>query len=377
MRMPATASLLPAGLRDMLAAESRQEARAVWQILCLMQANGYELVKPPLLEFEDTLLSGSGQSLARHSFRLMDSLSQQMMALRADMTPQIARVARSRLANAPRPLRLAYAGEVVRISGTQLRPERQSCQIGCELIGSDSIHADAEIILLAVEALRTIGVRGVSVDLNTPTLVLSLLQSYDYSQADADELAAAVERRHLTRVQRLGGEVSAIIDQLIACSGSVNTALPSLLAIGLPPAQRTQVEHLAAVVNLLKTAMPDLLLTIDCVERRGFEYQTGLSFTLFAETGEAGRGGRYLAGNEAATGFTLTTDNLVGVLDTDAPQEKVYLPGGTLPAIRASLQGRGYVTVQALEDNLPAGSEAARLGCRYTWDGSDIIPVED
>ena len=377
MRFPPASALLPAGLRDMLPPDAWAEAHAVWQTICHLTANGYELVKPPLLEFEDTLLSGSGQSLARHSFRLMDSLSQQMMALRADMTPQVARIAGSRLANAPRPLRLAYAGEVMRISGTQLRPERQSCQIGCELIGSDSIHADAEIILLAVEALDRLGAKGVSVDLNLPTFVPNLLKSFDYSQHDADELAAAVERRHLTRVQRLSGEVTAIIDELIASSGPVDTALPALAKIEVPGDLRGELDRLADVVALVKTAMPDLSLTVDCVERRGFEYQTGLSFTLFVQdAGEVGRGGRYLIGRnpgETATGFTLTTDNLLRAVEPMPSAQKVYLPVGTSSADRDTLQAQGYITIKAMVE-APIGEEAARLGCQHIWDGS-LIPI--
>ena len=101
-------------------------------------AHGYQRVKPPLLEFEDSLLAGSGAAVAEQTFRLMDPDSQRMMGLRADTTPQVARIATTRLASAPRPLRLSYAGQCLRVRGTQLAPDRQVAQAGIELIGCDN-----------------------------------------------------------------------------------------------------------------------------------------------------------------------------------------------------------------------------------------------
>ena len=108
-------------------------------------SHGYERVKPPLVEFEENLLSGAGAAMAQDTFRLMDPISQRMIGLRADMTPQVARIAATRLANAPRPLRLCYAGQVLRVKGSELRPERQVGQVGAELIGADAAAADVEV----------------------------------------------------------------------------------------------------------------------------------------------------------------------------------------------------------------------------------------
>ncbi len=131
-------ALLPAGLADLLAPAARREARCVEQLIASFQQQGYERVKPPLLEFETALLAGVGAAVAEQTFRLMDPISQRMMGLRADMTPQVARIAAHRLARAPRPLRLSYAGDVLRVRGTQLTPERQLGQVGAELIGADA-----------------------------------------------------------------------------------------------------------------------------------------------------------------------------------------------------------------------------------------------
>ncbi len=105
-------ALLPAGLRDLLPPEAETKAAAVETLMEVFASHGYQRVKPPLLEFEDSLLAGSGAAVAEQTFRLMDPDSQRMMGLRADTTPQVARIATTRLAHAPRPLRLSYAGPV-------------------------------------------------------------------------------------------------------------------------------------------------------------------------------------------------------------------------------------------------------------------------
>ncbi len=172
---PPNPALLPAGLRDVLPPEAETEAAAVEALMTVFAAHGYQRVKPPLLEFEDSLLAGTGGAVADQTFRLMDPASHRMMALRSDTTPQIARIATTRLADAPRPLRLSYAGQCLRVRATQLAPERQIAQAGIELIGADSPEADAELVLVAAEALAALGLHRISVDLTAPPLIPALL----------------------------------------------------------------------------------------------------------------------------------------------------------------------------------------------------------
>ncbi len=364
-------ALLPAGLRDLLPPESVAEAKLVQLATALFASHGYELVKPPLVEFEETLLSGSGQALARQTFRLMDPLSQQMMAVRRDMTMQVARIAASRLGNSPRPLRLAYSGEVLRVSGTQLFPQRQFCQVGCELIGVDTSMADAEIVLLAAESLAIAGIEGVSFDLNLPPFIPRLLSLYDFSRAEAEALAEAIERRDLTAVGKLGREAAALVEALITASGPVDRALAELAKIGLPAALQPQLDRLRHTVDLIRAESPDLTLTVDLIERRGFRYHTALTFTAFVQgLGEVGRGGRYRTGrDEPSIGFTFLVDALVPAMPRGAASEKVYIPLSAPPEVAAELRRKGLVTVRALENAIDPHAEAERLGCTYIWTG--------
>ena len=122
--------LLPAGLADLLPPDAAREARAIDVAIERFAAFGYERVKPPLVEFEESLLGGPGAALAPQTFRLMDPVSQRMMGVRPDMTVQVARIAVTRLKHEPRPLRLSYGGNVIRVRGSALKPERQFAQVG-------------------------------------------------------------------------------------------------------------------------------------------------------------------------------------------------------------------------------------------------------
>src|SRR5690606_20729786 len=131
---------------------------------------------------EDSLLAGSGKTQARAMFRVMDPVTHRMMGLRTDMTIQVARIAATRLAAEARPLRLAYAGDVLRVRGGQLRPERQFGQTGIELIGEPSLEADLEVLLIAADALTAIGLENLSVDLTVPTLAPTLAAHFELSK---------------------------------------------------------------------------------------------------------------------------------------------------------------------------------------------------
>ena len=187
--------LLPAGLSDLLPPEAENEARIVAGLMTCVAAHGYARVKPPMVEFEDALLAGAGAALGRHTFRVMDPVSQRMMGLRADMTVQIARIATSRLRSQPRPLRLCYAGEVLRVKGDDLRPERQFGQVGVELIGAAFAAADAEAIAVAATSLQAIGVRDLTIDLSSPRLVPAILDAHGLVEDRRPALREALDRK--------------------------------------------------------------------------------------------------------------------------------------------------------------------------------------
>ncbi|WP_395020529.1 ATP phosphoribosyltransferase regulatory subunit [Dongia sp.] len=368
---------MPAGLSDGLPPEAGFEAAIVERLMAAFAAWGYERVKPPLIEFEDSLLSGPGEAMAADTFRLMDPVSQRMMGLRADITPQVGRIAASRLTNAPRPIRLSYAGQVLRVKGEQMRPERQIGQAGVELIGTTAAAADAEVILLGAEALNAVGVKELVVDLNVPTLAPALL--WEAGIGDARNLIAALDRKDMTAVRQAAGELTPLLEALIHAVGPADTAIEALDALPLQGSAAKQRERLREVVMLIRAARPDLTLTIDPTDHRGFEYHTGVTFSLLAPAvrGDFGRGGRYVnQAGEPATGFTLYLDTLQRALPAPAAPNRVFVPNGT-PATQAQkLRGEGWVTIQGLEAVKDDAVEAWRLGCTRLWRDGELAELK-
>jgi ATP phosphoribosyltransferase regulatory subunit len=362
-------ALLPDGLRDVLPPDAAHEAAVAARLVGAFAARGYQRVDPPLVEFEDSLLDGAGQAMATGTFRLMDPVSQRMMGVRADMTVQVARIAATRLANAPRPLRLAYAGNVLRVRGSQLRPERQFMQAGVEIVGAGEAAADAEIILLATDALGEAGVENLSVDINLPTLIPALCRALDLDEETQIALREALDSKDAAAVAAVGGQAADWLGALLRATGPVDDALAALKALDLPADAALECDRLEEVVGLIRAAAPDLTLTVDPVEHRGFEYQTGLSFTVFARgvRGEMGRGGRYhvTQNGEPATGFSLFLDSVLRALPQPGNGRTLYLPHGTDAARGAALRAEGWVTVAGLAPESDPAAEARRLGCTH------------
>ncbi|MBF0355068.1 MAG: ATP phosphoribosyltransferase regulatory subunit [Alphaproteobacteria bacterium] len=377
MNDTAARALLPAGLPDILPPEAQHEASVVALLMEGFAGQGCAPVKPPLIEFEDSLLSGSGAGLARSSFRLMDPASGRMLALRPDMTPQISRIASTRMADVPRPLRLSYAGEVLRVQASQLRPERQFAQAGIELIGSDNAEADAEIIRLAHEGLERLGIQGVSVDLTLPTLVPAVADGLGLDEGALARLRDALDHKDPARLQGLSGQK--LFESLLRATGPADKALAALEALDLPPRARAEIARLKAVAAAVRRDAPSMTLTVDAVESRGFEYHCGVAFTLFAsgQSFELGRGGRYLAGGEGAVGATLFMDTVLKCAPMKAAQPRLYLPLGTAWETGQGFRDQGFSTLAALELATDAKKDAIRLNCTHWLNQGRAVSVRE
>jgi ATP phosphoribosyltransferase regulatory subunit len=384
MNEPLHPALLPLGLRDLLPPDAAAEALVVGRMMAVLESHGYQRVKPPLVEFEESLLSGPGAAMASETFRLMDPVSQRMIGIRADMTPQVARIAATRLRHAARPLRLAYAGQVLRIKGGQLRPERQIGQVGAELIGADGAAADVEAIALAAEALAGLGIAGLSVDLTLPRLVPALCESLGLAGAQVEAIRAALDHKDAAKLAEIGGAGAPLLGELLAAAGPAARTLAALAPLALPAAAAERA-RLVEVVALLGSVAPDLKITVDPVESRGFQYDTGISFSFFARAGRAelGRGGRYVAGNghheatapEPATGFTLYTDTVLAVVPAPEASRRLYLPAGTPLAAGRQLRAEGWVTIAGLAVEGDIAAAARRLDCGHAWIDGKVVAL--
>jgi ATP phosphoribosyltransferase regulatory subunit len=367
--------LLPEGLEDRLPRSAAVAARVTRSAVDVMEGHGYDRVQPPSIEFEKSLASRMAGVRPRRMFRFVDPVSLRTLALRSDMTPQVGRIAATSLAAAARPLRLCYAGQVVTIKGDGLDPTRERLQIGAELIGTDSVAAAAEIVAMAIEALKAAGAQGVSVDFTLPDLVDTLAEK---ALPLAPEAIEAV-RRELD-AKDAGGLVEAGGEAylpLLYAIGPFETAIERLSAIDAGGALASRIKGLREIAGRVANLAR---VTLDPSERHGFEYQSWFGFTIYAEgvSGALGRGGTYRiltkdAGtDEAAIGFSLYPDPLIDSLAAAEPRrDTLFLPLGHDPEVAARLRAIGWRTVAALSD----GDDARALGCTHRLDNGEAVSL--
>lgn len=364
--------LLPEGLEDRLPREAAAATRALRAIADVLQAHGYDRVSPPLIEFERSFAARMAGISSRRMVRFVDPASLRMMALRSDITPQVGRIAESRLADAPRPLRLSYAGEVVTIRGDGLDPARQRSQCGAEIIGADSVAAAAEVVTVAIEALAAAGARGISVDFTLPDLVDTLAaQALPLAPGQIDAVRRELDTKDAGGLVDAGG---AAYVPLLYATGEFATAIDRLAAIDAGGALAGRIAALRQIADRVgETAR----ITLDPSERHGFEYQSWFGFMLYADgvRGSLGRGGTYRIARgegegEVATGFSLYPDALIAHLAESEPAaDRLFLPLGHDRDAAARLRAIGWRTVAALADT----DDAHVLGCTHRLDGSEAV----
>ena len=402
--------LLPAGMRDQLPEDTQRDQCIVDTLVCHCAAYGYERLAPPFLEFADTLLSGPGEAQAGVVFRFPDPASSDLLGLRGDMTPQVARIAATRLAKVERPLRLCYAGPVLRTTAHWPRMRREIIQIGAELIGCDAILADVEVILIAAEALRALGLRKIGIDINHPPLISTLIEALGLPEEQRLAIFASLTDKDRAALAVAAAEHARYFVPLLDLAGSATPGAARLEALALPEAVKPLVDRLVEVTRMVLAEVPHGVgVTIDPTEWRGFEYHSGVCFSLFAVgiQGEIGNGGRYsiprigsdapraggitcephsaslavrrpnsdsLAG-ETATGFSLYADVLAPMVDVPPSPQRVFLPTGTPRGVGKKLQAQGNVTLYGLDAASNPEEEAHRLGCAMVWGSDGLRPV--
>ena len=356
-------ALLPEGLRDRLPPFADGAAAVEARVLAAIHAHGYERVDPPLAEFAEGLGSRLKAGALHDAVRYVDPVSQRTLAIRPDLTAQAARIAATRMAHHPRPVRLSYAGSVLKLRASQLSPARETRQIGAELFGLDSVAAAQEVATVAIDAREAAGVPAPSIDLTLPDLVDALAAA---PLPVAPELLVPLRER--LDAKDAGG-VAALAPAylpLVQAAGPFAPAMERLRAFDHDGTLASRLDGLAAIAAALGGRVT---MTLDPTERHGFEYQTWLGFSLFGGTssGELGRGGTYTVvhesgAEEAATGFSLFGDRLLGEPPAVA-RRRLFLPFATSAQDGAAMRAQGWVTVAALE---PGDTPEAQL-CTHLY----------
>lgn len=338
----ATQTLLPSGLADVLPPLAAAEFRLVHHFLKTFTAFGYQPVIPPLAEYASSMLAGQGEATSHHVFKMPDPLAPEMLALRADMTGQVARIASGALSAMPRPLRLCYAGYTLRTAPEALKTRRQHTQVGIERFGDMHAESVAEVLAIAAHALATNGVGELTIDLHYPSVLEALLKHYP-----ADKHAAIRDAVRLKDPARLVALEAMDIAEMMRHAGPADAVLARLSASQLPEVKHAA-SDLAALVQALTNATVSATLTIDLLDLAGYGYYSGIGYAMFWNIAgiEVGRGGCYATdGGESAVGFTLYINDVLGHLPPEPAARIKTIPHGTSTADATKLHAQGFVTV--------------------------------
>jgi ATP phosphoribosyltransferase regulatory subunit len=357
--------LLPEHIEDVLPAEARAMERLRRAILDLFESHGYELVAPPLLEYTDSLLSGIGRDLDLATFKLVDQLSGRMMGVRADHTPQVARID-AHLLNREGVARLCYCGSVLHTVPAGMTKMREPIQIGAELYGHAGLEADAEILGLMVAALKRAGIERLHIDLGHPGIYRALTEKSGLNAEDSEALFHAVQQKDAPRATELGGDAVGALTAMNGARDTITTARKSLPAL---PAITTALNALDRLAELVQS--PGVDISVDLAELGGFNYESGLVFAAFTpgSPDAIARGGRYdevgatFGRARPATGFTMDLRQLASLAPRPPADERIVAPSLEDASLReaiAKLREAGSVVIVEMP-----GTEKHRdeLGC--------------
>jgi len=319
---------LPKGVRDFLPLKAAKAEYLQQQLRQVFAAWGFRPVITPQLEFLDVLEQGLGEGLRERTFRFDDRQSGRLVAFPPDMTPQIARIAATRMRELPLPLRLCYSGRVLRHTEQQAGKDRDIFQTGVELIGLDSPEADAEMIAMAVEALAAVGAEEFTIDIGQVDFFRGVMDGLSLAGRKAAQVADAISRKDSSELQALLKDVAledAAREEILALPrlfGGREVLERAEQAVRNPRSRRA-LDNLAQVLDVLEIYGVLDHVTVDLGELRGLNYHTGITFQGFLSG--VGRavcsGGRYnnLTGrygfDAPATGFTFSLLHLLFALD--------------------------------------------------------------
>jgi len=378
--------LLPDGVEEVLPAQAQKIEKLRRQLLNMYRSWGYQLVIPPLMEFTESLLIGLGSDIDLLTFKVTDQLSGRAMGIRADITPQVARIDAHSM---PREgvSRLCYAGSVLHTRPKTLLASRSPIQLGAELYGASSISADIEVIALMLDTLTAAGLDQVTLDLGHVGIYKALLAQSQLDEIQAGVLFDALQRKSAADVRQVLAESDQadVADSLLALSGlhgdeSVLAQAESMFSGG--PDQALQaVREVRKIAEAIKQRCPDVALYFDLSELRGYHYHTGVVFAAYVPGhGQAlANGGRYDHVGEVfgrarpATGFNTDLKalvDLVGAGDDDVTVGAISAPAegdATLWAAIEELRAKGETVITRLSDDIDARCDRQLLQRDKQW----------
>jgi ATP phosphoribosyltransferase regulatory subunit len=381
--------LLPEHIEDILPADARTVERLRRATLDLFAIHGYELVQPPLLEYTESLLSGTGRDLDLATFRLADRLSGRQLGVRADHTPQVARID-AHLLNREGVTRLAYCGSVLHTLPAGMTTTREPIQIGAELYGHAGLEADLEVVRLMVRALSGAGLANLLLDIGHPAIFRALTAGTNLATEEAEALFHAVQQKDAPGVlgmhDLLGGQRAEAIALLTRLSGGVEVLEQARKSLPKNPDIALAIDDLARLAG--EAATPGLAVSFDLAELGGFNYESGVVFAAFSpDSPDAlARGGRYdevgrsFGRARPATGFTMDLRRIATLVGPTARAAAILAPCVADKALDeevARLRAAGEIVIADLPGH---AASRAELGCDRILESRDgrwaVVPLK-
>ncbi len=320
---------LPEHIEDVLPTDARALEHARRTVLDLFASHGYALVVPPLLEYVDSLLSGTGHDMDLATFKLVDQLSGRTMGIRADTTPQVARID-AHVLNRQGVSRLCYAGSVLHTLPSGLGKSRQPFQAGAELYGHAGLEADIEIQQLAIDALRAVGVSGVQLDIGHPAIFRALVDRAGLSDDVIERMSVATEAKDVAAVSEMTND--AALRVLPTMHGGDEIFARAAAELPADPRITDALAQLRAIHHHF--TQQGVAVSIDLGELGGFNYESGIVFAAFAKgaSDAVARGGRYdevgkaFGRARAATGFSMDLKSLLPLMPARPVRGAILAP---------------------------------------------------
>jgi ATP phosphoribosyltransferase regulatory subunit len=236
--------------------------------------------------------------------------------------------------------------------------------------------------MLACEALSHVGLKGLSVDITLAPMIADIIEALDIEEGLQDIVIEALDAKDISAFVVLSDDKRRVFETLLAAAGPAQSSLTLLNELGLKGRAGALINRVQEIYNLLQTQVPEIAVTIDPCESKGFEYKTGIGFAVFAEGGksEIGRGGHYDVSypdgtTEPATGFSVYLDSLLAMLPASEAVRKLYLPAGTAHDQASDLRQNGWRTIQGLTDGEDSIKEARRLNCSHALIAGEIEAI--
>lgn len=373
--------LLPEGFRDGMPELAELEYKINSIFLDISRSNGFRLVKPPLIEFENSLFFLNNDRENIDAFRVMDPLTQKIMGIRSDITMQIARISCGALSEVSRPLRLCYSGEILKVQNTSINLSRQFTQIGAEIIGVQKNFSLNEIINLVIENLKNLKIKKFVISFSMPNLLKLISKEYNLSNNHYKLLENSFKNKNLFEIKKISSDLFKISEFLLENIGKIEDHYFCIKRYSFPKRIKKEINSFLDQIENIKRDFNELEIIIDLLEIDESNYHNGFYFTVYSgNSRELFSGGGYKVQNEDCVGFSGLLENFTSETSIqNNMKNKVFVPYDLKQGEKEILKKKNnLIVIMAVKrlNKVELNREAKKQNCRYYYLNNKILEVK-